>query len=206
MVNPTDPIYRKDIQLKTGRLLIRSLSKEDVKQLRIIRSDPKNNESVGIVAPNITEDALKKGIPISIEMKCNQLLIIKDPPVFPPGPDRPNDLLLRWPPGLLIGSIDIRWPEAGFEESDIGGYIHHRFTRNGYAKEAFAAVFDYALGDLQRPAVYLETVAANAGFRKMMKGLGLEALEKHAVLAMPTVTYSFGKARWEQAKREMGRS
>jgi RimJ/RimL family protein N-acetyltransferase len=206
MVNPTDPIYRKDIQLKTPRLLIRSLRDADAKQLRIIRGDPKNNELNSIQAPNMDEAALRKGIPISIDKKCNQLLIIKDPPVFPPGPDRPNDLLLDWPGGLLMGSIEIGWPRDGFEESDIGGYIHHRFTRNGYAKEAFAAVFDYALGDLQRPVVYLETMEVNAGFRGMMKSLGLEALEKHVHLGKPGVTYSFGKARWEQAKMETGRS
>jgi RimJ/RimL family protein N-acetyltransferase len=152
------------------------------------------------------DDALKRGIPISVREKCNPFLIIKDPPVFPPGPNRPKDILLDWPDGLLVGFLETGWPSEGFEESDIGGYIHHRFTRNGYAKEAFAAVFDYALGDLQRPAVYLETMETNAGFRGMMKGLGLEALEIHVDLGKPSVTYSFSKASWEQANMETGRS
>lgn len=93
---------------------------------------------------------------------------------------------------------------------NLGGCIHHEFTRNGFAKEAFGHVFDYSLvGGLNLKELFVKTRKDNVPFRALMKSLGLGKLEKlewlldeNSDLKKEWITYTFGKKEWMQAKRD----
>lgn len=68
--------------------------------------------------------------------------------------------------------------EKGVLVGDTGVLIDHHFVRNGYAKEALQAVFEYGFGELGVGEMFLETYATNLPFRGLERGLGFGGVEK----------------------------
>jgi RimJ/RimL family protein N-acetyltransferase len=129
--------------------------------------------------------------------------------------DQHKHLELMINDGTLVGVFDF---SVGSHDRStrVGVLIHHKFTRNHYAKEAFIAVLDYVvlghptkghngnLSGLGFDRVVLETEVANLAFKRLIQSLLLdrERTPDRQPLALrnKTMIYTIGKRDWEAAR------
>lgn len=195
---------------KTHRLILRSISPSESSQLRIIRSDPKNNEFDAIPDPHTRERTLALGVTYAAERGTIDLFVILKNSLSSSDEYKEffkhENLMLN--EGHNIGVMQICAPseEDGELISEIGGYVHHEFTGKGLGTEAFGAVIGYAVETLGREKVVLETKKENLGLRAVMKNLGLESLEKSGKAWLgskprgESVRWALGVKEWDAAK------
>lgn len=196
---------------ETHRLILRSISPSESSQLRIIRSDPKNNEFDAIPDAHTRERTLALGVTYAAERGTIDLFVILKNSFS--SSDEYKEYFkhenLMVDEGPLIGVMQICAPteENGVWLSEIGGYIHHEFTGKGFGTEAFGAVINHAFESLGREKVVLETKKENLGLRAVMKNLGLESLEKSGKAWLDSkskgesVRWELGAKEWNTAKK-----
>lgn len=177
MEDPTHPTRREAHIIETRRLIIRTAEPEDAPDIAALRGNPENNPYGGVDSndPEVYKGRISRWQKANAEGRYAFLVI-----------------LLR-ESGTLIGFggyNEFRWinPSGGQNEDkkdvlevDIGAQIDHRYWRQGYAREAFVAMLEYAFNDLGAVQISCDTNPANEPWRGLMQSVGLGAKEEKQV-------------------------
>jgi len=195
-------------EIVTARCLLRSILPQDFSHYKKLieiqeNSGPFNFKFELTARPNLIEEDFLDGIHKADSMGDIQLLVIVKKIPYRPKPE------LETMDGHLIGYVQICSPGEGEKASNIGGYICAHEQGFEHEKEVFGAAIDYALTDLGREEVFLETKRSNFELcYQMKKKLGLGDVTgvtgqgtywKDQGLNIESMTFRLKKADWEKA-------
>lgn len=200
MEDPTHPTRREAHRIETRRLIIRTAAPEDAPDIAALRGNPENNPYGGADSndPEVYIGRISRWQKANAEGRYAFLVI-----------------LLR-DSGELIGFggyNEFRWinPSGSQAEDkkdvlevDIGTQIDHRYWRQGYAREAFVAMLEYAFNDLGAAQISCDTNTANEPWRGLMQSVGLgekeekqENPEGHPASGKTSMVWRFTQRYWE---------
>lgn len=200
MEDPTHPTRREAHTIETRRLIIRTAAPEDATDIAALRGNPENNPygSADSNDPEVYMGRISRWQKANAEGRYAFLVI-----------------LLR-DSGELIGFggyNEFRWIESSGSPSedkkdilevDIGAQIDHRYWRQGYAREAFVAMLEYAFNDLGAVQISCDTNTANEPWRELMQSVGLGAKEEkqvnpegHPASGKTSMVWRFTQGYWE---------
>lgn len=203
MEDPTHPTRREVHIIETRRLIIRTAAPGDAPEIAALRGNPENNPYGGADSndPEVYVGRISRWQKANAEGRFAFLVI-----------------LLR-DSGSLIGFggyNEFRWikPSGSQTEDktdalevDIGAQIDHRYWRQGYAREAFVAMVEYAFNDLGAAQISCDTNTANEPWRGLMQSVGLGAKEEkqvnpdgHPASGETSLVWRFTRGYWEAVK------
>lgn len=203
MEDPTHPTRRETHRIETQRLIIRTAAHGDAPDIAALRGNPDNNPYGGADSndPEVYMGRISRWQKANAEGRYAFLVI-----------------LLR-DSGRLIGFggyNEFRWINPSGSQTDdkkevlevdIGAQIDHRYWRQGYAREAFAAMLEYAFSGLGAVQISCDTDTANEPWRGLMQSLGLGAKEEkqvnpegHPASGKTSLVWRFTRGYWEAAK------
>lgn len=203
MDDPTQPTRRVAHRIETQRLVIRTALHEDASHIAALRGNPENNPYSGADSsdPEVYKGRISNWQKANAEGRYAFLVI-----------------LLR-DSGKLIGFggyNEFRWisPTSGESagennvlEVDIGAQIDHKYWRQGYAREAFVSMVEYAFNELGAVQISCDTNARNEPWRGLMQSVGLGAKEErqmnpqgHPASGQTSLVWRFTRESWAAAK------
>lgn len=203
MEDPNHATRREVHRIETRRLIIRTAEHGDAPGIAALRGNPENSPygTADSNDPEVYMDRISKWQKANAEGRYAFLVI-----------------LLR-DSGTLIGFggyNEFRWidPSGSQNEDkkhvlevDIGAQIDHRCWRQGYAREAFVAMLEYAFNDLGAEQISCDTNTANEPWRGLMQSVGLGAKEEkqvnpegHPASGKTSLVWRFNRGCWEAAK------
>lgn len=189
--------------METRRLIIRTATPGDAPDIAALRGNPENNPygAADSNDPEVYTGRISRWQKANTEGRYAFLVI-----------------LLR-DSGRLIGFggyNEFRWinPSGSQTEDkkdvlevDIGAQIDHKYWRQGYAREAFVAMLEYAFNDLGAVQISCDTNTANEPWRGLMQSVGLGAKEDkqinpegHPGAGKTSLVWHFTRGDWEAAK------
>lgn len=203
MEDLTHPTRREAHRIETRRLIIRTAAPGDAPDIAALRGDPENNpyRSADSNDPEVYMGRISRWQKANAEGRYAFLVI-----------------LLR-DSGRLIGFggyNEFRWinpsgsqaeDKKNVLEVDIGAQIDHKYWRQGYAREAFVAMLEYAFNDLGAAQVSCDTNTANEPWRELMQSVGLGAKEEkqvnpegHPASGKTSLVWRFTQGYWYAVK------
>lgn len=203
MEDPTHPTRREAHRIETRRLIIRTAAPGDAADIAALRGIPENNPygRADSNDPEVYEGRISRWQKANAEGRYAFLVI-----------------LLR-DSGELIGFggyNEFRWinpsgsqteDEIDVLEVDVGAQIDHRYWRQGYAREAFVAMLEYAFNDLGAVQISCDTNIANEPWRGLMQSVGLGAKEEkqvnpegHPASGKTSLVWRFTQGYWDAVK------
>lgn len=203
MEDPTHPTRHEAHGIETQRLIIRTAAYGDAPDIAALRGDPENSPygSADSSDPAVYMGRISSWQKANAEGRYAFLVI-----------------LLRTS-GRLIGFggyNEFRWINLSGSQTednervlevDIGAQIDHRYWRQGYAREAFVAMLEYAFNDLGAVQISCDTGTANEPWRGLMQSVGLGEKEEkqvnpegHPASGKTSLVWRFTRGYWEAAK------
>ncbi|KAG6356076.1 hypothetical protein INS49_015461 [Diaporthe citri] len=198
-----DPTRREAHRIEIQRLIIRTAVYGDALDIAALRGDRENNPYGGADSndPEVCMGRISRWQKANAEGRYAFLVI-----------------LLR-DSGRLIGFggyNEFRWINLSGDQTEdrkdvleveIGAQIDHRYWRQGYAREAFVAMLEYAFNDLGPVQISCDTNTANEPWRGLMQSFGLGAKEEkqvnsegHPAAGNTSLVWRFTRAYLEAAK------
>ena len=186
--------------LETDRLLLRHFTPADLDALVELDSDPDVTRYLTRVPPD-REKVATEGLPRMIRYYAEH-------------PGFGTWAAVEKASGAFIGWFHLRPAHEGArdDEPELG----YRFRRDawgkGYATEGSRALIDRAFTELGASRVWAETMAVNAGSRRVMEKAGLRfvgAVDNHWPERIPgdehgDVRYAITREEWEADRRPPG--
>ena len=146
-------------RLATPRLVVRRFTAADASTLAVYRSEPEVARYQAWDCPYPLEDARK--FVASLEGLA---------------PGTPGTwfqfAVALAATGALVGDVALRTSRSDAQQAEIGFTVASAHQRKGYAKEAVAAVLDYAFGRLAMQRVFSITDARNLRAQRLLERLG----------------------------------
>ena len=147
----------KAIKKDNHILRLRAMELSDLQFIRETENDPEQWAHSGILYP-YSETTLEKFVSSQGDFFA----------------DRQIRLMVEHQDGACVGIADIFDFEPMHCRAAIGIFIHPRYRRAGFAKEALRMLCDYAFGILQLHQLYAEVAADNPGSLSLFSESGFE--------------------------------
>jgi RimJ/RimL family protein N-acetyltransferase len=212
------PTFRKSHNIKTQRLVIRSAVPGDAQGIAALRGNPINNPFEGTDSGD-PEEYLRRMVnwrKAHDDGRYAFTVILRRPD---PSSSSAGDEIEggEGEEGELIGFggfNEFRWIDSpdgqqGHKvlEVDIGAQIDHKHWRQGYGREAFIGMADYAFTELGAEQVSCDTNTENEPWRGLMKSVGLGKKERahvngegHPGAGEEAWLWQFTREDWANAK------
>lgn len=203
MEDPIHPTRRETHIIETRRLIIRTAAPADAPDIAALRGNPGNNPYGGADSndPEVYMGRISRWQKANADGRYAFLVILLRDSGRLIGFGGYNEF--RWisPSDSQIGD------EKDVLEVDIGAQIDHRYWRQGYAREAFVAMVEYAFNELGAARISCDTNTANEPWRGLMQSVGLGAKEEeqvnpedHPASGQTSLVWRFTRGDWEAVK------
>ncbi|KAI4592627.1 hypothetical protein KJ359_010529 [Pestalotiopsis sp. 9143b] len=206
------PTFRKSHNIETQRLVIRSATPEDTQGIAALRGNPVNNPFEGADSGD-PEEYLRRMVNWRKAHDDGRYAFTV---VFRRSDSSSSAAGVAEGEGELIGFDgfnEFRWIDSpggqGHKvlEVDIGAQIDHKHWRQGYGREAFIGMTDYAFTELGAQQVSCDTGIQNEPWRELMKSVWLGKKERahvsgegHPGAGEESWLWQFTRQDWANAK------
>ena len=145
--------------LKTARLLLRSLTAEDVPEIQLLAGDRE-----------VADTLLSIHHPFEIEMA--EQYVASKLKLFESGKGICFAVILS-AEDILIGLVILKKIEETHRNAEVGYWIGKDYWNKGYATEAATAVVNYAFDELKLQRIYAHCFSRNPSSGKVLSKIGM---------------------------------
>ncbi|KAI3399454.1 hypothetical protein diail_6932 [Diaporthe ilicicola] len=207
MDSPNHPTRRENHMIETQRLVIRTATHEDALDIATLRGNAENDPYSGADSgdPDVYKRRITNWQKANAEGRYAFLVILLQDSAKLVGFGGYNEF--RW----INPSSGHTEGEKNILEVDIGVQIDHKYWRQGYAREAFVAMVEYAFNELGAVQVACDTNTRNEPWRRLMQSVGLGPKEErqvnpegHPGAGKTSLVWRLTREDWEAAKAVKG--